>query len=104
MGMFCKKCGGLLQPRDKKVVCSKCGNEKKLLNKNDFKLSQETKKKDKLLIVDEEIRTKPTIEAECEKCGNNLAEWWLRQTRGADEPETRFFRCTKCKFTWREYN
>ncbi|MBI2112883.1 transcription factor S, partial [Candidatus Woesearchaeota archaeon] len=26
-----------------------------------------------------------------------------QQTRGADEPETRFFRCTKCNYTWREY-
>ncbi|MFX1553684.1 MAG: hypothetical protein ACFFBV_07130 [Promethearchaeota archaeon] len=22
--------------------------------------------------------------------------------RGADEPSTHFFRCTKCKYTWRE--
>ena len=25
------------------------------------------------------------------------------QTRSADEPTTRFYRCQKCKFTWREY-
>ncbi|MDP6459515.1 MAG: transcription factor S, partial [Candidatus Hydrothermarchaeota archaeon] len=30
--------------------------------------------------------------------------WWLLQTRKADESETRFYRCTKCKFTWREYS
>ncbi|MFQ5975465.1 MAG: hypothetical protein ACE5J5_04000 [Candidatus Hydrothermarchaeales archaeon] len=27
-----------------------------------------------------------------------ITDW----NRGADEPETRFFRCTKCKFTWRD--
>ncbi|MEM4865380.1 MAG: hypothetical protein QXY09_02690 [Acidilobaceae archaeon] len=25
------------------------------------------------------------------------------QTRAADEPPTRFYRCTKCGYTWREY-
>jgi len=25
------------------------------------------------------------------------------QTRAADEPPTRFYRCTKCGHTWREY-
>lgn len=45
----------------------------------------------------------PTIEKECEKCGNNEAIWWMLQTRSADEPTTQFFRCTKCKYTWRDY-
>jgi DNA-directed RNA polymerase subunit M len=54
--------------------------------------------------VDEEIQTLPTTRVECPKCKNNLAEWWLLQTRKADESETRFYRCTKCKFTWREYS
>ena len=39
----------------------------------------------------------------CEKCGNKAAYYWTQQTRGADEPETRFFKCTKCEYTWREY-
>ncbi|MCJ2562923.1 MAG: transcription factor S, partial [Candidatus Thermoplasmatota archaeon] len=29
--------------------------------------------------------------------------WQLRQTRAADEPETRIYRCTKCSHTWREF-
>jgi DNA-directed RNA polymerase subunit M len=104
MTEFCEKCGGLVLPRDKKFVCTKCGREKEILNTKGFILTQKNKKKSKLLIVDEEVRTKPTTNVECAKCGNDLAEWWLRQTRGADEPETRFFRCTKCKYTWREYD
>lgn len=39
----------------------------------------------------------------CSKCGNKGAYWHLRQTRSADEATTRFYRCTKCKNTWREY-
>ncbi|MRR35944.1 transcription factor S, partial [bacterium] len=33
-----------------------------------------------------------------------IAYWWLRQLRSADESEVRFFRCTKCSRTWREYD
>jgi DNA-directed RNA polymerase subunit M len=46
----------------------------------------------------------PTTRAICEDCGNNVAYWWLRQLRAADESEVRFFRCTKCGKTWRQYN
>jgi DNA-directed RNA polymerase subunit M len=30
--------------------------------------------------------------------------WWMLQTRSADEATTQFFRCTKCKHTWRNYS
>ena len=58
-----------------------------------------------ILVLDENEGkdTMPTIEIECEKCGNNKAVWWMLQTRSADEPTTQFFRCTKCEYTWRNY-
>lgn len=101
--MFCDKCGSLMLPKNGMLVCTKCKAEKKI--SGEFKLTSESKKEDRLLIVEgENIKTKPTTRAECPKCKNMEAEWWLRQTRKADEAETRFFRCTKCKFTWREYS
>jgi DNA-directed RNA polymerase subunit M len=42
-----------------------------------------------------------TDDVQCSKCGNNQARWWVVQTDSADEPSTQFFRCTKCKHTWR---
>ena len=59
-----------------------------------------------LIIVEdvEQIRTLPTITVRCPECNNNEALWWLRQLRSADESEVRFFRCTKCSHTWREYD
>ncbi|GAH37902.1 unnamed protein product, partial [marine sediment metagenome] len=39
----------------------------------------------------------------CKKCGNEKAFFWTVQTRSGDEAETKFFKCTKCEFTWREY-
>ena len=97
--MFCDRCGSLVLPKGKKLICTRCGYEKK----GEFKLTQENKRENKLVILDEEVRTMPTTRVECPKCKNLEAEWWLVQTRGLDEPETRFLRCTKCKFTWREY-
>ena len=101
--MFCEKCKSLMLPRDDKIVCTRCGFERDVKGKDKYKVSSDEKEKNKLLIVDEEIRTLPTTRTKCGRCGNMEAEWWLLQTRKADEAETRFFRCTKCKLTWREY-
>jgi DNA-directed RNA polymerase subunit M len=103
--VFCEKCKSLMLPRGKVLVCTGCKAEKAILNEKEFTLSSEKKREEKVLILEEEdVRTLPTIKAECPKCGHMEAEWWLRQTRKADEAETRFFRCTKCAQTWREYN
>ena len=51
----------------------------------------------------EEVSTLATVKEDCQKCGNNEAYTWTEQTRASDEPETAFFRCIKCKHTWREY-
>jgi len=44
-----------------------------------------------------------TIKIDCEKCHNQEGVSWAFQTRSADEPETKFYRCTKCNHTWRDY-
>ena len=33
--------------------------------------------------------------------GHGEAVAWMFPTRSADEPTTRFYRCQKCKYTWR---
>jgi DNA-directed RNA polymerase subunit M len=57
----------------------------------------------KRIEIIENVEINPKIKTRCEKCGNTVAYYWTQQTRGADEPETRFFKCTKCSYTWREY-
>jgi len=54
-------------------------------------------------VVETKHQTLPTTDELCPKCGNGKAYWVLRQTRGADEPETRILECTKCGHKWREY-
>ena len=46
---------------------------------------------------------KSTIKIDCEKCHNKEGVSWAFQTRSADEPETKFYRCIKCNHTWRDY-
>ncbi|MEJ2249737.1 MAG: transcription factor S [Candidatus Lokiarchaeota archaeon] len=109
---FCPECSSLLrrQLRDgEKYLSCKCGYERKIsANTGEIKEVIEKKKEelDKNLIVvsnDDKITVHPTVNAECPKCGYSEAEAWQEQTRSADEPSTSFFRCLKCKHTWREY-
>ena len=51
----------------------------------------------------DKLDSRPKIKTKCEKCGHKVAYYWTQQTRAADEPETRFFKCEKCEYTWREY-
>ncbi|MFQ5800589.1 MAG: transcription factor S [Candidatus Hydrothermarchaeales archaeon] len=105
--MFCKKCGGLVLPKDGKLTCTRCGLTKKIKDSDVLTLvEKKEKKKKKVLVLDEDkdISILPVTRTECPQCKNMDAYWWLIQTRRADEPETRFLRCTKCKFTWREYD
>lgn len=103
--MFCPKCGSILRPRDKggkKVLYCNCGFTKNM-NKEEIVPIKEAVVSAKKIEVVENIETHPKIKATCERCNNSVAYYWTRQTRGADEPETRFFKCTKCNHTWREY-
>ncbi len=58
----------------------------------------------KVLDTDKVPDTLPTTNSDCPKCGNNLAFWWMLQTRSADEATTQFYRCTQCSHTWRNYS
>lgn len=103
--MFCPKCGSILRPRDKggkKVLYCSCGFTKNLAGEDTAQI-KETVTGAKKIEVMETLEVHPKVKILCEKCGNKIAYYWTQQTRGADEPETRFFRCTKCNHTWREY-
>ena len=70
------------------------------------KLTETINKKSKEVEVIEktDFETLPKINAECEKCGHKKAFYWTMQTRAGDEPETKFLRCEKCRYTWRDYD
>ncbi len=111
--MFCPKNGSILMPKKdgtKSVMvcreggkitteCKVCGY-KPSENKAEIKEAGTTMRK---IEVIEKVETHPKVRIKCPKCAHKIAYYWTQQTRGADEPETRFFRCTKCNHTWREY-
>jgi DNA-directed RNA polymerase subunit M len=102
---FCPKCEVKLKKDDGDLKCQKCGyiegqkvteTKKNIDEEPDFSLLA--------FEGDEGEDTHPTIKLKCEKCGHDEAVWWMFQTRSADEPTTRFYRCQKCKYTWRDYS
>jgi len=100
--MFCPECGSVLMPKQIKgktrKVCS-CGYEEG----GSIELSEKKEVAEGLAVIEKEEEIHPITKADCPKCGNKEARWWTIQTRAADEPETKFFKCTKCKKTWRDY-
>ena len=109
---FCPKCSNLLRKEvmnGKKTLVCKCGYKKELEQSQEDINEKINKKKEalekNLIIVSEEdkISVHLKVKQDCPKCGNREAEAWQEQTRSADEPSTSFFRCAKCRYTWREY-
>ncbi len=99
--MFCPKCGSLLMPGKKGLSCS-CGYSSdgaELKIKESHK--EESKDESKDLGVAEEKENLPVVEQKCPKCSHVKAFYWTLQMRSADESPTDFFRCEKCKHTWR---
>lgn len=99
---FCPKCGSLIVEKKNKFGCMKCSYTSK--GKVKLETTEELAKLKKTAVIGEkEGNTMPTVPAACPKCGNKEAYFWTSQTRSADEAETKFFKCTKCKHIWREY-
>ena len=103
--MFCPECRSLMIASAGQLKCRKCGYIRSIVAKDQMQRKTVRSEKEIVIVEEEEqIPTLPTIAIKCPKCSNNLAFWWLRQLRAADESEVRFFRCTKCEHTWRQYD
>ncbi|MDH3500943.1 MAG: transcription factor S [Nitrosopumilus sp.] len=101
---FCPNCEVKLKKSDSKLQCPKCNYIEGQENKHAKKVVKgETQSNFNVLAENEGEESLPTIKIECEKCGNDEAVWWMLQTRSADEPTTQFYRCNKCRYTWRNY-
>ncbi len=115
---FCPRCGAIMQPKREGsktiLTCPRCGYTVEAGISGATPAIVMSRRithteRDKTVIIDEEIkeklRTAPKIKGYviCPKCGNDEAYYWMMQTRRADEPPTRFYKCTKCGYVWREY-
>ena len=105
---FCPKCDSKLKKGDSGFECSKeeCDyieKGEKIIQKKKIVTEEEPDFSLLAFEGDEGEDTNPTVKIDCEKCGHDEAVAWMFQTRSADEPTTRFYRCQKCKYTWRDY-
>lgn len=106
---FCEKCGSVMYLEEKELVCHSCGYKIELEDGHEHhRITRkiEHKPSETILVKEEgaEFENMQKTKAQCPKCGHNEAAYWFEQTRSADEPPTRFYRCVKCRQTWREYS
>ena len=104
--LFCPKCGSLLRPEkkgNKKIMACSCGFKSE--EAESITIKETVEKEKKIEVVEEDKDTAyPLVDQECPKCKHKKAYFWEIQTRASDEPATKFFKCEKCKHTWRDYN
>ena len=104
---FCPKCDSRLKKNnDGLLACPKCKFVKEGAIKEETKKLEEPNPE--FLVMDQSDVNQAkglesTVPIDCEKCHNKEGVSWTFQTRSADEPETKFYRCTKCNYTWRDY-
>ena len=99
---FCPKCGAVLIQKRKNIGCARCNYSSK--EKVKLKASEKIEEKKKIEVIKEkDSQVFPIVAEECKKCKNKESYFWTVQTRSGDEAETKFFKCTKCDHTWREY-
>ncbi|MBS3141814.1 transcription factor S [Candidatus Woesearchaeota archaeon] len=104
--MFCPKCGSLLRikkEQDQNILVCSCGftSTDTSLGRIQEKMKPRTAALD---VIEKVTEPFPLANQECPRCKHPRAFFWTQQTRAGDEPETKFFRCEKCKHTWRDYS
>ena len=101
---FCPKCGAIIMgKKGEEISCVSCGYNSKVKTEVELKEKIETKKDIEIISSDAGDDVNPIIETECPECKHNEAYYWSKQMRSGDEPETLFYKCTKCKHQWRDY-
>jgi len=102
--MFCPKCGSIMFPKkdgDKTIIQCSCGYKE--IKEGGVSLKEKSTNNDKEVeVIEKETNTLPVCEHPCEKCGNDKAYYEIKQMRSADEPPSKFTKCTKCGHTERD--
>ena len=105
---FCEVCGSMMRAEDGVMVCSSpdCDATADLDEDRAAEFVSTETQSDAEVIETEEgtaFEGKPTATVTCDQCDNDEAWYTIKQTASADEPPTRFFKCTDCGYRWRDY-
>ena len=93
---FCPKCGALLIMKKAKFGCPRCSYSAK--GRVDMEVKEKIASRSIVAVVNEkEVDVYPVTDYTCKKCGDKKAYFWIRQMRAGDEPESKFYKCVKCK-------
>lgn len=88
--------------QDNKIACASCGHKSK--KKPKIEASEKMQSTEAIAVIKEGAdATEPIVDMECPACKNKKCYFWTLQTRAGDESETKFYKCVKCKHTWRKY-
>jgi len=97
---FCPKCGALLMMKKTKFGCPRCNYVAK--GKVNMKVKEEINESVVVAVVNEkQEEIYPITDFNCKKCRHKKSYFWIRQMRSGDEPESKFYKCVKCKNTVR---
>ena len=96
---FCPKCGSILMLRKTKYGCPRCSYVTR--DDVDMEIKEEVDEGVEVVVVGKKESVNPVTEFPCKKCKNRKAFFWLQQMRAGDEPESKFYKCTKCENTVR---
>lgn len=103
---FCDECGSMMRAGEGNDVweCTSCDNVEGRDAEEDAAMTttQGQVETEIVDVSDAEDQGLPTTRANCPKCDNDRAHFYLQQIRSADESETRFFICTECEHKWRD--
>ncbi len=106
---FCDNCGNLfrieIEDSNRFFFCRSCKTKRPVTEDITIGMTSNNEV-EKIVVIDEkEQNTFPVTEILCPKCGEvREANWSMQQTRGGDEPPTRFYHCKTCDWRWREYS
>jgi len=104
---FCDVCGSLMHAHGEEMICSSCdARQAKESDLSERYRSTEDQIFDDVIESDPNAADegKPTAAVRCDDCGTEKAWYVIKQTGSADEPPTRFFKCTECGHRWRGYS
>ncbi|KAF5306492.1 hypothetical protein FQR65_LT07320 [Abscondita terminalis] len=108
---FCSDCGSILPLLQEKgdIICYRCSRHynpydlestqiKYTIHFNETEAYSKNLKEEKKKSNQENEDEGPIVDRKCPKCGNDKMSYATLQLRSADEGQTVFYTCTKCKF------